>query len=306
MSHQSNRLQALLIDLTLLVCVCPSAAVVAQTSDEVVINLTVKTKNGSTVERLRAEDFSVTVDKSPQKIVAFETSGIPASVGILIDESGSEQRQYRLGTKLNAAMRRYLQSSEESNVYFLVAFSSQSRLLQDWTSGRELETSINDITLQGQTALYDTLYTSVQKVITGRHARHVLIVFTDGQDSVSKRSFNVLRDTLKNSDVALYAIGLLGFSDAGSSLQMEGQHLLDELTMVTGGKAFFPRANVPSELGEVCEFIAKEIRSQYRLVIKPDPAKDKDWRKIKVKATMRDSSGKLVELRVRSRQEFRQ
>lgn len=303
MSHESNRLWALLIELILLVCFFSSVPTLAQTSDEVVINLTVKTKNGSTVEGLRAEDFSVTVDKLPQRIVAFETSGMPANIGILIDESGSQKGIYKLDTKLNAALRKFLESGDGSNDYFLMAFGSQARLLNDWTSGRELLTSTNVLTLNGPTVLYDTLYTSIQKVTTGRHSRHVILVLGDGQDSQSKRSFNSIRDDLKNSNVVLYAVGIVN-SD-GSGLGMEGQGAMDELAWVTGGVAFFPLVNERFDLPKVFEFVAKEIRSQYRLVIRPEVAGSIKWRRIKVKATMRDSNGKLVELRVRSRQQFR-
>ena len=306
MSHRSNLLQSFRLSLFILVCVSWAVAVLAQTPGEVVINLTVKTKDRSTVEGLRAEDFSVTVDKLPQKIVTFETSGLPASIGILIDESGGQARYYKFAAKLNSALGEFLQSSVGSNDYFMLAFSSQARLLQDWTSGPELGTSTNDLTFKGPTAFYDALYTSIQKVITGRHSRHVIIVLTDGQDNISKRSFNELRNALKNSDVVLYAVGITSSADAGSSLGMEGQGVLDELATVTGGAAFFPRQQEPSELGEVCGFIAKEIRSQYRIVIKPEPVAANKWRKINVKANMRDSSGKLIELRVRSRKEFQQ
>ena len=306
MSHRSNLLQSFLLSLFVLVCVSWTVPVVAQTTGEVVINLTVKTKDGSTVEGLRAEDFSVTVDKLPQQLVTFETSGLPASIGILIDESGSQAQHYKLATKLNEALGKFLQSSDGSNDYFMLAFSSQVRLLQDWTSGPELGTSTKDLTFKGPTAFYDALYTSIQKVITGRHSRRVIIVLADGQDSSSKRSFNELRNALKNSDVVLYAVGMTSPADAGSSLGMEGQGVLEKLTTVTGGRAFFPRHHEPSELGEVWEFIAKEIRSQYRLVIKPEPVAANKWRKINVNANMRDSSGKLIELRARARKEFQQ
>jgi Ca-activated chloride channel family protein len=306
MSHRSNLLRSSLLRLAVSVCLSGPMPVVAQTPAEVVINLTAKTKDGSMVEGLRVEDFSVTVDKLPQQIVSFETSGSPVSVGILIDESGSQAGYYKLATKLSAACHRFLQSSDGSNDYFMLAFSSQPRLLQDWRSGVDLVTLTNDLTFEGPTAFYDALYSSIQKVITGSHSRHVIIVFADGQDSFSKRSFNELRTALKNSDVVLYAVGITSSATAGSSLGMEGQGVLDELTTVTGGRAFFPREREVSELGEVWEFIAKEIRSQYRLVIKPEPVAANKWRKIKVKASMRDSTGKLIELRVRARQEFKQ
>lgn len=304
MSHRLSLLRPTLLIVFVVVCTWTAATVVAQSND-IVVNLTVKTKDGSTVEGLKAENFSVSVDKVRQQIVSFETSGLPASVGIVIDDStfpGSGY--YRLASKLVEVLRGFLEASNKSNDYFTLAFNTQTRLLQDWTSDRELVTSnINQLAFKGNTALYDALYTSIQKVSTGRHSRHVIIVLSDGQDGVSTRSFNELRNALKNSDVVLYAVGIMGSADAGSALGMEGQGVLDEIARVSGGAAFFPK---PAEMRRVFEFIAKEIGSQYRLVINPEPVAAKKWRKISVKATMRDSAGKLIELRVRSRTEFQQ
>jgi len=93
-----------------------------------------------------------------------------------------------------------------------------------------------------------------------------------------------LRRLLKESDVTVYSIGILDGSDAGSSMGMEGQGILDELSSVSGGKAFFP--NTEAEMDEIFERIALELRHQYSIGYRPTNfANDGKWHKIKVKVT---------------------
>ena len=74
----------------------------------------------------------------------------------------------------------------------------------------------------------------------GAHPKRALLLISDGQDNNSRYTFGELRRLLKESDVVLYGIGILGGNDAGSALGMEGQSILDELANVSGGKASFP------------------------------------------------------------------
>jgi Ca-activated chloride channel family protein len=70
--------------------------------------------------------------------------------------------------------------------------------------------------------------------------------------------------------------------DAGSITGMQGQAFLDELTSVTGGKAFYPQTDV--EMDEIFERIALELRHQYSIGFTPkDFTPDGKWHKTKVK-----------------------
>jgi len=109
-------------------------------------------------------------------------------------------------------------------------------------------------------------------------------LISDGQDNNSRYNFSEVRRLLKESDVVLYSIGILGGSDPGSSLGMEGQAILEELSAVSGGKAFFP--NTSAEMDELFERIALELRHQYSIGYRPKNfANDGKWHKLKVKVT---------------------
>jgi Ca-activated chloride channel family protein len=85
---------------------------------------------------------------------------------------------------------------------------------------------------------------------------------------------------LKESDVAIYSIGI---EESGSgSLALEGSGILDEISGVSGGKAFFPRSD--AEMDDIFEQIALELRHQYSIGYKPRGFKPNgQWHHIKVK-----------------------
>jgi len=235
------------------------------------------------VSGLSKTAFSVLDDKKPQEITFFSDDDSPVSVGVIFDVSGSMS-----GDKVKRArdaLSKFIQTSHDSDEYFLIAFNSRAQLLLDRT--RDGDSVLNKLTFvdtKSQTALYDACYLGVEKVQRGTHPKRALLLISDGQDNDSRYTFNELRKLLKESDVVLYAIGILSGSDAGSSLGMEGQGVLDELSGVSGGKAFFPHS--AAEMDDIFEQIALELRHQYSIGYKPDMfTNDGKWHRVKVKVT---------------------
>jgi Ca-activated chloride channel family protein len=183
------------------------------------------------------------------------------------------------------ALSRFIQTSHNSDEYFLIAFNSRAQLLLDKTrDGNAVLDKLTFVQTRNQTALYDACYLGVEKVQRGVHPKRALLLISDGQDNNSRYTFSELRKLLKESDVTLYGIGILSGSDAGSSLGMEGQGILDELANVSGGKAFFPRS--AAEMDDIFEQIALELRHQYSIGYRPPNfVSDGKWHHIKVKVT---------------------
>ena len=183
------------------------------------------------------------------------------------------------------ALARFIQTSHNSDEYFLIAFNQRAQLLLDKSrDGNAVLDKLTFVQTHGQTALYDACYLGVEKVQRGTHPKRALLVITDGQDNNSRYTFSELRKVLKESDVVLYGVGILSGSDAGSSLGMDGQGILDEMANVSGGKAFFPRSS--AEMDDIFEQIALELRHQYSIGYKPPNfVSDGKWRRIKVKVT---------------------
>jgi len=253
-------------------------------TDLISLTVTVTDTYGRYVSGLSKGAFAVFDNKQQQEITFFSDDDSPVSVGVIFDVSGSMS-----GDKVKRArdaLSKFIQTSHDSDEYFLIAFNSRAQLLLDRT--RDGDSILNKLTFvetKSQTALYDACYLGVEKVQRGAHPKRALLLISDGQDNDSRYTFNELRKLLKESDVTLYAIGILSGSDAGSSMGMEGQGILDELSGVSGGKAFFPRS--AAEMDDIFEQIALELRHQYSIGYnKPEAfATDGKWHRVKVKVT---------------------
>src|SRR2546423_7061252 len=250
-------------------------------TDLITLTVTVTDIYGRFVSGLNRNAFSVLDEKQPQEITYFSDDDSPVSVGVIFDVSGSMS-----GDKVRRArdaLSHFVQTSHDRDEYFLIAFNNRAQLLMDRTrDGNAVLDKLTFVQTRSNTALYDACYLGVERVQRGAHPKRALLLISDGQDNNSRYTFNELRRVLKESDVVLYAIGILSGSDAGSSLGMEGQSTLDELAGVSGGKAFYPRG--PAEMDDIFEQIALELRHQYSIGYRPaNFSNNGKWHRIKVK-----------------------
>lgn len=268
-------------------------------TDLVTLTLTVTDLYGRYVSALPKTAFTIFDNNKEQTITFFSDSDAPVSVGIVFDVSGSMSGEKI--SKARNALKRFIDTSHPSDEYFLIAFNTRAQLLLD--RSRDGEALLRKLTLvqpRQNTALYDAVYLGLERVTRGTHQKRAMIIISDGQDNASRYNFGEVRRLMKESDVVTYAVGILDRSDSSSMLGVQGQAFLDELTSVTGGKAFYPSTNV--ELDEIFERIALELRHQYSIGYTPDDFQpDGKWRKVKVR--VKPPRG-LSRLTVRSREGY--
>jgi len=259
----------------------PDGKPISVKTDLVTLTLTVTDLYGRYVSGLDKKAFTILDNNQEQEITFFSDSDAPISIGILFDVSGSMNRE-KIG-KSRKALEKFINTSHPSDEYFLIAFNNRAQLLLDRT--RDGEAVLQKLTLvetKGNTALYDACYLGVERVTRGTRQKKALLIISDGQDNSSRYNFGEVRRLMKESDVTIYAVGILDGRDSGSMEGMQGQAFLDELASVTGGKSFYPQTDV--ELDEIFERIALELRHQYSIGYTPkDFAPDGKWHKVKTK-----------------------
>ncbi|HKR02427.1 MAG TPA: VWA domain-containing protein [Pyrinomonadaceae bacterium] len=281
-------------------------------ADIVLLTITVTDSRGTPVGGLDKSAFTVSENKVPQEISFFNAEDEPVSVGIVFDLSGSLAGSTKLKAARNAVLR-FIELSHSANDYFVIAFAARPLVLIDWTRNsrafaaqlsRFYFTSKSESKASLNTALYDSCYLAVEKMNDGAHSRKAILLITDGQDNESRYTFKEVRERLKETGVMLYSMGIVGGDDPGSSLAMDGQAILDELSAVSGGKAFFP--NNKKEIDVLFEWIALELRHQYLIGFRPAKGgADGKWHKIKVKVTPPPmAEGKRPSLYVRTREGY--
>lgn len=268
-------------------------------TDLVSLTLTVTDMYGRYVSGLTKSAFTIIDNNKEQEITYFSDADAPVSVGVLFDVSGSMSGEKIL--KARNALKRFIASSHPSDEYFLIAFNSRAQLLLD--RSRNGDALIEKLTLvqpKQNTALYDAVYLGIERVTRGSHQKRALLIISDGQDNSSRYNFGEVRRLMKESDVVTYAVGIVDGGDMTSTLGMQGQAFLDELTSVSGGKSFYPTSNV--EMDEIFERIALELRHQYSIGYTPtDFQPDGKWRKVKVKVNRPRGLSRLT---VRSREGY--
>ncbi len=246
----------------------------------VIVPVTVMDPYDRFVTGLRKEHFEIYDEKVKQEIVFFSEEDAPLSIGIIFDVSGSMRE--KIG-RARVALRRFLDTSHPDDEFFVIAFNHQPQLVQDFTESADTVMSRLILTVPaGRTALYDATYLGIEKVRQGKHARKALLIISDGQDNSSRYTYNQLRDLVKESDVQIYAIGIFGLYERATSNEALGRSILEEITSLTGGRAFFP--DTPVELDDVLTRIALELRHQYSLGFYPTtPPREGEWRRIRVR-----------------------
>jgi len=215
-----------------------------------------------------------------QNIEYFNVDDAPISVGIVFDVSGSMKGKI---DRAREALKAFVDTSHDDDDFFLTAFNQRANHIAEFVDGNTLLNKLALVNPSGQTALYDAVYLGIEKVKQGRHSKKAILLISDGQDNSSRYTYGELRKLLKEANVQIYCLGIVELGGgAGSSLDISGQSILEEISQTTGGKAFFPRTT--AELEDATTRIALELRHQYSIGYVPHNEKlDGRWRKIKIR-----------------------
>jgi len=245
---------------------------------EVILHATVVDEQRRLVTNLERPAFTAFENGAPQATTSFHREDVPVAMGIVIDNSGS-MRENR--DKVNQAVLNLIRSGNPKDQAFVVNFSQDSYLDQDFTSDVDLlQRALQRVSTQGSTALYDAIVAStVHLKNNNRVERKVLLVITDGRDNASRETLQeATRRLQQENGPTLYAIGLLG-----EELQRSDTGALRSLAEVTGGVAYF--AKRLDEVDELTRTVARDIHSQYTIGYKPtNRNKDGEYRVIEVRA----------------------
>jgi len=247
---------------------------------EVFLHATVVDEKNHLVTALKKPDFTVYENDQAQTIRLFKQEDFPVAMGIIIDNSGS-MREKR--DEVNKAALNLVRSSNKDDQVFVVNFSDEPILDQDFTSDiRKLQTALEHVEARGGTALYDAVVAASDYLVKSSLQRKVLFLVTDGEDDASQQTLEeaVHRVQQENGPV-IYAIGLLG-----DEKTRKAKRALETFAQRTGGMAFFPPTL--SEVDEISSSVAKDIRNQYTISYTPTtPKTEGGYRTIRVEAHAR-------------------
>jgi Ca-activated chloride channel family protein len=231
------------------------------------------------VTGLSRDNFEVFDGKKPQTIQDFSSEDVPVSIGIILDSSGSMRDKW---DRVRDAVNQFCGAANPEDEFFMIVFSDQPRLTNDFTTAPEdLQKEILFTQPKGRTALLDAIQMGVRKMKNAKYGKKALLIISDGGDNHSRYNEKDIKSLAKESDVMIYSIGLFD-RYVPTVEELEGPALLAEIAEPTGGRAFTLES--PNEMPEVARHIGLELRTQYVLAYRPqDVAHDGKWHRIKVK-----------------------
>jgi len=242
--------------------------------------VTVTDEHGAPVGGLTKENFALLENGKVQSISVFDKeSAMPLSIVLDIDTSLSTRKDLPLEL---ASARRFAHAIlRPIDALALYGFNEIVNEVVPFTSDlKAIDHGIDRVHMGSATALYDALYLGAGALET-RKGRKVLVVITDGGDTVSRVDYKEAVRSAQEAEAIVYSIIVVPI-EASAGRDIGGEHALIQISEDTGGKYFY--ATSVSQLDDAFKKISDELRTQYLLAYYPAQRfSDSSFRRIEVK-----------------------
>ena len=257
--------------------------------DMVRLSAVVTDANGRYVSGLDTGDFQVFEDGVEQQIQIFNAPDSPITFAVLVD--GSISIASRLPT-VRASVRELLRNLGPRDAVQMVQFNERVSVLETFSARRTaLEAAIDSFSAAGGTAVLNAVYRGLREIEArareerDESRRRAVVLLSDGVDSSSLISEDVVLSEARRSRASVYSVGLgqnLSARLTAGARGARGAALLEELGRTTGGRVIVP-ASVDDLQAAFAE-VAEELRHQYGLAYVSDNVlRDGRWRRIELR-----------------------
>ena len=226
---------------------------------------TVVDSQGRLVPNLEQSDFSILDNGRPQEITFFQNEVTPFTVVVMLDYSASMTANLDL---LEAAAEQFVLRMLPQDKGQVGAFSDKIQFSGTFTSDRDdLIGALNDLQFGNPTRLWDAVDASMEE-LKDVDGRKVVLVFTDGDDTASRKGMGDILERARREEVMVYAIGLESeFFNGQRMVRSRPDRGLRRLAEETGGGYF--ELKKTAELAPTFTRVAQELHSQYMLGFAP-------------------------------------
>ncbi len=273
--------------------------------DVVSLYCAVRNKQNGLINNLDKGDFDLMEDGKQQTIRYFSReTGIPLTIGLLVDVSGSQQNLIEVERRAASAF--FTSVLKQKDVAFLISFGADSELLQDITgTPRLLQDGLRRLRLnagvsglhsgpvptmskQRGTVMYDAVYLAANDMLSKEVGRKAIILITDGDDQGSSLTEKAAIEAAQKSDAIIYSILYVdrqGYGAFGGAYS--GSGVLRHMSEETGGHMF--EVDRKNSLENIFQQIQEEMRTQYLIGYTPtNPKKDGSYRKVDLRTKSKE------------------
>ena len=260
--------------------------------------VTVTDDHGAPVGSLVKDNFKLFEDGIPQDIRVFDReSELPLSIVLAVDTSLSTRKDLRLELESARAFAHSIVRPQDGLA--LYQFSERVEELVPFTADlKRVDRGIDRVRLGAATALYDALFLGAES-LENRQGRKVMVVITDGGDTVSRVEYAEALREARQSECIVYSIIVVPI-EASAGRNTGGEHALIQISNDTGGKYYY--AESIQQIDQAFHRISEELRTQYLLAYYPKQRlADSDFRRLEVKVTPSPNPSLALPLKVRHR-----
>jgi Ca-activated chloride channel family protein len=252
--------------------------VVTVDSSIVVVNATITDASGNHVSGIRQSQFSLFENGIQQEISFFAAEETPFAAVILIDTSGSMEQRVSLARSAAIKFLDGLRDEDSSEIY---RFDSKVVQVQKFSNSRDVGEKLFDLKADGMTALNDAVYQAAKDLGDRPEKRRAIIVLSDGEDTISRRSADKALKAALAVNASIYTIDMAGIETNGRQ-RAQNQGVLRNFADKTGGTFIATPGGVA--MRETFRKIVEELGRQYTIAYQPkNQAKDGKWRTIEIR-----------------------
>lgn len=232
----------------------------------VVLDATVKTKDGQIMDNLKKEDFAVREDGVAKKIELFSRDELPLHVALVLDLSDSIGPF--LGPLRDAAATTLAALKPEDEVS-LFTFSTEAELREPLSKDKtKIAEEISSFHAGGATNINDGIFVAAEYLLrTAPKGRRVIILISDdvGTDAGAQGTRDIVTETIA-ADATLYNLKIPGYNPPQTRLfasMIPGLVDIRKVMDQTGGEIFDVQ-NV-ANLNSVFGALIQRIKTRYTL-----------------------------------------
>lgn len=248
-------------------------------TDLVTLAVTVVDRRGRAVAGLGPAHFTIYDNGERQSIQFFTNEDLPATIGLVIDCSGSMRARRDAVMAAGGAL---VAISHPLDEFFTLNFNESvwpglppgADFAQDTN---QLRAALSAAPARGMTALYDAIDRALDHVQLGTRDRRALIIVSDGGDNASTHSLGDVLDRARRTSAVIYSVTLFDPDDRDAR-----PRVLKQLARETGGRAF--TLDAAGDVMTAFAHIAREIRTGYTIGFTPPESGDDRFHVVRVVA----------------------
>src|ERR1700722_2072263 len=234
------------------------------------VYVAVADRDGTPTENLRPEDFLVTENGQPQRILGVSSAAeTPLVLCILVDWSLSARNRPLVRDELELLWRFLKTAITKSDKALIVAFDDVPRRVSEITNDLpKLHAGLAEISNaspRGSTALYDSLEEVSSDIAKDSNARKIVVVLSDFEDNTSRSSLEKTLPRVVEAGVTVFTLFESNELRSGKA-ETKGWRAARLIAKESGGFAYSVKAsaNLAAALNQLLVALRSSYLVEYR------------------------------------------